>query len=104
MNRKQKGLVNGFIEYLQGIYGEGGVDDRVGYGAPNSLLVPGIDAPDDPDWSAVALSDPQPGPIVGQMMQQASMAQPDPLAVGLGGALPPQRAPGPPDPFARVMG
>jgi hypothetical protein len=40
MNRKEKALVMGFVEYLQSIYGEGG-ESYEAFSAPaNSLLVP----------------------------------------------------------------
>lgn len=40
MNRKEKALVMGFVEYLQGIYGEDGGSYQPFAGPPNSLLVP----------------------------------------------------------------
>lgn len=75
MNRKEKALVMGFVEYLQGVYGEDGERHEVLTNPPNSLLVPMfVDAdPEDfeefPDFGAVgsAMAQPDLGSLLGQI-------------------------------------
>jgi len=59
MNRKEQALVMGFVEYLQGVYGEGGTLAESFITPPNSLLIPmfvgGDEQPQEmmPDFGAV---------------------------------------------------
>jgi hypothetical protein len=59
MNRKEKALVMGFVEYLQSVYGEGGDAYEPPAGPANSLLVPmfvgadSADLDDMPDFGAL---------------------------------------------------
>jgi hypothetical protein len=59
MNRKEQALVMGFVEYLQGVYGEGGTLAESFVTPPNSLLIPMFVGADErpgemmPDFGAV---------------------------------------------------
>jgi len=76
MNRKEKALVMGFVEYLQGVYGEGGAGFEAFSTPSNSLLVPlfvGADEPEGegvPDFGAIGSAMGGGGPDMAALLQQ----------------------------------
>lgn len=55
MKAADRKLLEGFLEYLQGIYGEQGAADGPGFAAPNGLTMPEFAAPEkEPDYQAAA--------------------------------------------------
>jgi hypothetical protein len=87
MNRKEKALVMGFVEYLQGVYGEGGTLSEQFVAPSNSLLIPmfvgGDEQPEDemPDFGAVASVMGGGQPDIAGLLGQIDGA-------GLGGGMP----------------
>jgi hypothetical protein len=99
MNRKEQALVMGFVEYLQGVYGEGGTLAESFITPPNSLLIPMFVGGDEeaqemmPDFGAV-------GSVMGggdlnQLLAQIDAVPPSPMgAPGMGMGMPGMGAPG----------
>jgi hypothetical protein len=91
MNRKEKALVMGFVEYLQGVYGEDGERFEAFTNPPNSLLVPMFvdadpeDAEEFPDFGAVgsAMAQPDMGALMAQINGLSPM-QPDMMGADMG--------------------
>lgn len=55
MNQSERKIVEGFLVYLQGIYGNQDEEVQASFGAPNALLMPEFAQPDpEPDYEAVA--------------------------------------------------
>lgn len=55
MKANDRKLLDGFLAYLQSIYGEQGAADGPGYAAPNGLTMPEFAEPEkQPDYQAAA--------------------------------------------------
>lgn len=89
MNKKDKALVDGFIRYLQGVYGNQTEDSPGSFASPNSLMMPVfMEDPADYETAAAAMEPQGFGPTVSGMMAEMEGAQ-DPFARALGQELGP---------------